>query len=191
LKKQQAFQNGKLQGGWKLSNASEKNLFIKIGEKELKFKVIKENGKLVVSMEDKKFLVDCEKINESIYSIIVDGKPFEAEVERENDYFKVYVGNLSRDVFVYDMKRLSLTSKAESIEKRGEHIIRAPMPGKIAKVFIKEGESVKKSQPILTMEAMKMENEIRSPVDGRVKKLFVRSAQIVESRAELAVVVEE
>jgi len=174
-----------------LSNGYEKNLFVKVGKKEFKLKIIKEDEKLVALIEDKKFFVDCEKINEYIYSIIVNGKPFEAEVERENDCFKVYVGNISKDVFVYDMRRVSLTSKVEAIEKRGEHIIRAPMPGKVVKVFVKEGEPIKKSQPILTMEAMKMENEIRSPVDGRVKKLFIKSADIVESRAELAVVIEE
>ena len=174
-----------------MSNASEKSLLVKIGEKEFKVSVRKEGGKFVILIGEKKVSVDCEKLNESVYSIIANEIPFEAEVERKNECFKIYIGNLSKDVFVYDTKRVSLFSKIEKVERKGEHTIRAPMPGKIVKIFVKEGEPVKKSQPILTMEAMKMENEIRSPVDGRLKKLFVRSAQVVESRAELAVVVEE
>lgn len=174
-----------------MSNASEKNLLVKIGEKEFKVNVTKKGGKYIISMGDKRFSVDCEKINECVYTIIANEKPFEAEVERKNECFKVYIANLSKDVFVYDMKMVSLFSKVETVVRKGEHTVRAPMPGKIVKIFVKEGDIVKKSQPLLTMEAMKMENEIRSPVDGKLKKLFVKSGQVVESRAELAIVIEE
>ncbi len=172
-------------------NAYEKNVYVKVESREFQLKVQKENGKIVIFMGDRRILVDYEKINKYVYSFIIDGKPFEAEIEKENEGYRIYVGNVSKDVFVYDLKRFSITSRKEVAEKRGEHIIRAPMPGKIAKIFVKEGEPVKKSQPILTMEAMKMENEIRSPVDGKVKKIYVRSAEVVESKAELAIVIEE
>lgn len=66
--------------------------------------------------------------------------------------------------------------------------IRAQMPGKIIRVLVTEGASVEKDQPLLVMEAMKMENEIRSPQPGKVGKLKAAEGQAVETGAELCVI---
>ncbi len=63
--------------------------------------------------------------------------------------------------------------------------LKAPMPGKILKIKVQPGESVKKGQSLLVMEAMKMENELKSPLDGVVKTVNVQIGQTVESHAEL------
>jgi biotin carboxyl carrier protein len=65
--------------------------------------------------------------------------------------------------------------------------VRAQMPGKIVRILAKAGAAVEKDQPILVMEAMKMENEIRSPVKGSIKELKVAEGQAVESGADLAI----
>lgn len=49
----------------------------------------------------------------------------------------------------------------------------APMPGKIAKVLVKAGQEVKEGDPVVVLEAMKMENELRSPASGTVKSVHV------------------
>jgi len=55
------------------------------------------------------------------------------------------------------------------------------MPGKIAKVLVKEGTKIKKGDTLLILEAMKMENEIKAGVDGIVKSINVETGQTVES----------
>ena len=55
----------------------------------------------------------------------------------------------------------------------------APMPGTINDVRVKTGDSVKKGQVLLILEAMKMENEIISPVDGTIKSVNVEKGQNV------------
>jgi len=47
----------------------------------------------------------------------------------------------------------------------------APMPGKVVKLLVKEGDEVTKKQPLVIVEAMKMENQVNSPSDGKVKKI--------------------
>ncbi len=47
----------------------------------------------------------------------------------------------------------------------------APMPGKIVKLLVKEGDEVTAKQPLVIVEAMKMENQVNSPSDGKVKKI--------------------
>lgn len=55
------------------------------------------------------------------------------------------------------------------------------MPGSVLKVMVSEGDEVKFDQPLVIIEAMKMENEVRAPRDGIVKKIFVESGMQVGS----------
>lgn len=66
--------------------------------------------------------------------------------------------------------------------------VRAQMPGKIIRVLTQTGAMVEKDQPILVMEAMKMENEIRAPQAGKVGTLKVNEGQAVETGADLCVI---
>lgn len=66
-----------------------------------------------------------------------------------------------------------------------ENDIYAKMPGKIVKIMKKSGDSIKKGDPVIVMEAMKMENEIRSLIDGEISKVCVQEGQAVETGALL------
>ena len=58
--------------------------------------------------------------------------------------------------------------------------IKAPMPGLVLKLFITEGQEVKDGEPVLILEAMKMENSIMITGDAKIKKIHVKSGQVVE-----------
>jgi acetyl/propionyl-CoA carboxylase alpha subunit len=62
----------------------------------------------------------------------------------------------------------------------GEGKLSAPMPGKILKILRKEGDEIKLGEPVVILEAMKMENELKSPVDGTLRKIHVSEGQSVE-----------
>lgn len=59
------------------------------------------------------------------------------------------------------------------------------MPGKIVKVFVKAGDEVKEGDPLLIMEAMKMENEMRAASAVKIKEVLVKEGENVESGAVL------
>ncbi|ASJ09428.1 pyruvate carboxylase [Thermococcus siculi] len=63
----------------------------------------------------------------------------------------------------------------------GEGVVTAPMPGKILRILVKEGEQVKTGQGLLILEAMKMENEIPAPKDGVVKKILIKEGDTVDT----------
>ncbi len=67
----------------------------------------------------------------------------------------------------------------------GGEDIKAPMPGTILSLGVKQGDQVKKGQVLLILEAMKMENEILAPRDGKVAALAVQAGQTVETGALL------
>lgn len=66
-----------------------------------------------------------------------------------------------------------VTSRPGARARDIEHELVAPMPGKITKLHVKEGDAVTRGMPLLVLEAMKMEHEIRAPKDGTVRKLNV------------------
>lgn len=67
--------------------------------------------------------------------------------------------------------------------RRGAHHahggLDAPMPGKVIKLSVREGQAVAKGEEILVVEAMKMENAIRAPRDGRVRRLAAKVGDMV------------
>jgi len=70
----------------------------------------------------------------------------------------------------------------------GERVLRAQMPGRVVRLLVEAGASVKRGQGIVVIEAMKMENEIVSPKSGTVKELRVSPEDRVEAGAHLATI---
>jgi biotin carboxyl carrier protein len=58
--------------------------------------------------------------------------------------------------------------------------IKAPISGRISDIFVRNGSEVKRGQPLLILEAMKMENQIKSPTQGKVKEITIRKDQTVK-----------
>jgi len=75
------------------------------------------------------------------------------------------------------------TAGASGVQK-----ITAPMPGKVLRVLVRAGDEVTLRQPLVVIEAMKMENELASPKAGRVKEVAVSEGQSVEAGRLLVIV---
>jgi acetyl/propionyl-CoA carboxylase alpha subunit len=71
---------------------------------------------------------------------------------------------------------------------RGEQKVLAPMPGRVVRVLVNVGEVVEARQPVVVVEAMKMENELRSPKAGTVKDVAVTPGTSVEAGRVLVVI---
>jgi len=63
--------------------------------------------------------------------------------------------------------------------------VKAPMPGLVFDIMVKEGQQVELDEPIMILEAMKMENIIKSPKEGTIKSIKVNKAASVEKNAVL------
>ena len=66
--------------------------------------------------------------------------------------------------------------------------VKAPMPGNILDVKVQAGQSVKKGDVLVILEAMKMENEICAPSDGKITGVNVRKGDSVETQALLCTI---
>ena len=70
----------------------------------------------------------------------------------------------------------------------GRQTVKAPMPGKVIRVLVSEGQAVDAGQGLIVVEAMKMQNEIKCPKAGSVQKVLVREGQAVNAGETLVIV---
>ena len=61
----------------------------------------------------------------------------------------------------------------------------SPMPGKILELLVEVGQEIEKDQPLVILEAMKMENELKAPSNGTISEIHVKTAQNVEKKQQI------
>lgn len=103
--------------------------------------------------------------------MIVDGRPYEFVLDPAMQWIKAYDG----------LHRLEVHDRNERAPRprSGDGRVKAPIPGLVARVLVAPGDSVSAGQPLLMLEAMKMENEIRAPFDGQISALPVKVGETV------------
>jgi len=100
--------------------------------------------------------------------------PVEIVRSRQNKY-EILFNDISYTFTVetpFSLQRLKVINSRKG--KSDSEVIKAPMPGKIIEVLVREGSPVLRGEPVVILEAMKMQNEIQSPVNGRVTKVNAR-----------------
>ena len=118
------------------------------------------------------------------YNITVNGNTYEVDVEevRSNSASSAprpVVAPIAQPQVQSVKPKVQPTPQASSVQ--GGDVINAPMPGTINAVKVNVGDSVKKGQVLLILEAMKMENEIMAPNDGVVASVSVSKGASVNA----------
>jgi biotin carboxyl carrier protein len=132
---------------------------------------------------------DIVKISEGYFHIIHEYKTYRAEVVKtdlKTKTFHIKVNGTVYPVEVKDKFDLLLEKMGMNNMAAGKvNNIKAPMPGLIIDLKIKEGDTVKSGDPLLILEAMKMENIIKSPGEGTIKTVKVKKGDSVEKNQVL------
>ena len=151
----------------------------KKGEKTHKLSVEKENGQYKAKIEDRNFKVDYYQNSPYCFSLLIGNK-----------VYTVYIAENAEEKYVF-LKGFSYRFKEHVQEDRAKHastdggfisdgLISTPMPGKIVKVLVKEGDEVEEGQSLLILESMKMENDIASPFKGKVIKINIQTGDLAQ-----------
>lgn len=125
------------------------------------------------------------QVEPGVYSVLLEGRSFQARVEMGVDGLIVHLGSRRFLVELYDPRRWSRRSGA--LRRQGRENVRAPMPGKVVRLLAAEGQQVEAGQGLLVIEAMKMQNEIKAPIAGRLVSLSVGEGATVAAGEVLAV----
>ena len=115
--------------------------------------------------------VDAVKSGPTVYSMIEDGKQFEAMVDEKGAHgFDVLLGGRIFHLEALDERTKLLAGSAHAVAS-GPQQVEAEMPGKVAAISAAVGDTVTEGQGVLVIEAMKMENEVPAPIGGLVKTI--------------------
>ena len=145
-------------------------------------------GQFEITIDGAKVRVDAVKSGRTIYSIIEDGRQFEAMVDEKGPHgFDVLVAGRLFHLEAVDERTQLLAASVRHVAA-GKQTVAAEMPGKVVRLCVEPGARVTEGQGVLIVEAMKMENEISSPIDGIVSEIAVTENQTVESGTPLFVV---
>ena len=144
-----------------------------------------------VELDGRTWRVDASRVDAHTLSLILDnevdsrtGSEVTIVPGRSAGQFTIQIGALPIAVTVNGRRRVGASDAATT----GPQRIAAPMPGKIVRVFVRPGDAVTARQPLVVVEAMKMENELRASRDGTVAEVHVREGLSVEAGAPLIVI---
>lgn len=118
-------------------------------------------------------------------SLLFNNSSYMVDVTGNGINYTVFTRGSYREIPIYNDEALLHESLKGAGAMGGGKTIVAGMPGKIVKVHVKPGQEVKEREPVLVMEAMKMENEIKASGNLKVKEVLVSPGQSVESGATL------
>jgi biotin carboxyl carrier protein len=142
-----------------------------------------------VTLDGRPVAVDAVEIAPNTLSILLNGQSFEVNVSSTPDgKLKLQTGSREFIAEAIDPRAWS-GRRHGSVEAQGRQQIVAPMPGKVVRLLVKEGDRVEAGQGLLVVEAMKMQNEIRSPKGGTVERVLAKEGQAVNAGDVLCVVV--
>jgi len=172
---------------------------VEIGGRRRQVVVTRTGGTFAVSVEGKTRSVDVARVDAHTLSLVVDSVyPENSSVRRAGYEVSVVPDPAARQVVVHvgpvpvvvtlDGRRGWGRKDDGRASGSGPQRLVAPMAGRIVRVLVNAGDTVRARQPIVVVEAMKMENELRASREGTVAEIHVREGVSVDAGALLIVI---
>jgi biotin carboxyl carrier protein len=131
--------------------------------------------------------IDAIEVAPNTYSILVNGRAFEAVVMPTAEGARVRCGGREFHAIVSD-PRAWRRGRGALFGSEGKQQITAPMPGRVIRILVNADEKVEANQGLVVVEAMKMQNEIRAPKAGTVERIFIREGDAVAAGEPLVTI---
>jgi biotin carboxyl carrier protein len=166
-------------------------LFARIGDQQHRIEVTDlESPRYRLSVDGVTRDVDCVRISDRCYSLILDGTSYEVDIiGAANPYAVGVKGEVHEiEVLTEREKRLKAVARKAAAAQEGRQVITAPMPSKVVRLLVAVGEQVNPGDGVIVVEAMKMENELRSTGAGTVREIRVKEGDAVVGAQPLVII---
>ncbi len=154
---------------------------------------------------DKEFQIECEgnavirdgksqpwdiiQVKNGIFHVLMNGKSYSAEVLKTEPAEKLFVIRVNGNKYTISLKdkydELLHSLGMDNLAGAGMKEMKAPMPGLVLDIRVKEGQEIKKGDGIVVLEAMKMENVLKAQGDAVVKKVLIKKGMTVDKNQVL------
>ena len=129
---------------------------------------------------------DARLLRPGVLSLLIDGCSHRVVLDADSADPTLHLGARRIPYTVEDPRSLRFRRRHAGAE--GPAVIKASMPGRVARVLVEKGQAVAAHQGVVVIEAMKMQNELKSPKEGRVADLRVAPGDTVASGDVLAII---
>lgn len=163
-----------------------------IGKEKVDLEFTRINGVTTMTWNKEVIPVDIREVEPRCYSVIIDGKSVDVNIDAirspdpDTHAFRATLFDGAYEFQLADPMKMLLAAAGGATGGGGT--LTSPMPGKVVKIMVAEGDKVEEGQTLLILEAMKMQNEYKSPAAGKVTKLFVQEGAAVETAAPMLVI---
>ncbi len=124
------------------------------------------------------------EIAPGLYSVIYKGRSYEVRIGNSGDAWRATIGDRT---FALEVRDPRDAGKRSGTALAGSHQdVKAPMPGKVVRVLVREGDEVRAGQGLVVVEAMKMQNELKALRAGRVVRIAAKDGATVSAGDILA-----
>jgi len=161
---------------------------VTVGDATETVEVSGEAGTYRLTIGSEVWEVDARLTAQGIYSLLIGGVSYVADVFDEDGACVVDVGAERYVVNVEEYTRYIIRTKGGAGGGPGARTLVAPLPGRIVKVAVKAGDRVEKGATLLVIEAMKMENEFKAGAAGTIAEVRVEPGQAVNGGDVLIVI---
>jgi acetyl/propionyl-CoA carboxylase alpha subunit len=157
-----------------------------VGDKEVHVELVHaDNSCAEVRIDGRAVSASVVAAGPSELGITLGAEQFWAQIDGDT----VWLGERRLRAEVLDLRTLALRrAAAAGVRVEGPQPVRSPMPGRVVAVLAAEGQQVAAGEPLMVVEAMKMENELRAPRAGTVQQLTAAVGETVELGATLCFV---
>lgn len=122
------------------------------------------NCAFLLKLDEKPYEIVCHKLDNGNYGFLLEGWYFETTVRTK-------------------LQETAAELMNNKMKESHKSVFKSPMPGLVLKIKKQKGDSVKIGEPLIILEAMKMENELRSPSEGTITSINVTEGLSVEKDA--------
>lgn len=160
---------------------------IKIGNKIKEISLLNQEGnKVEISVDDKTYNLDIVMAENGLCSIITeDGHSYNAELKPAANNNLNYTVSVAFNTFPVEIMSPYQYGAKKSKSNEKQDKIFSPIPGKVVRVLVKEGELVKAGSPVIIIEAMKMQSEYKVKDDCIVKRVLVSEGENISGNQSL------
>lgn len=159
---------------------------IRIGNKTKEISLLSQDeNKVEISVDDKIYHLDIVMAENGLCSIIAEnGRSYNAEL-KPSETGREYTVSVAFKAFnVEILNNYQHFLKKNNANLRQDRVF-TPMPGKVVKILVNEGDEVKAGSPVIIVEAMKMQSEYKVSNDCIIKKILVKEGENIAGNQTL------
>lgn len=160
---------------------------VHIGDRVADIELLSKEGNVVrLAIDGEPYEVDVTMLQEGVYSILQDGRSYNAELTHSDNRksYQVHTGFSTHKVDIIDAQAKYLRLKKGADDRQDNKII-SPMPGKVVSIPVNAGDELAAGDTAIVIEAMKMQNNYKVSSNCIVKEILVAEGDAITSNQTL------